>query len=190
MISDVDASPLHPVVRPRFDPPLSVTRAWDMPNANTFKIPTVARIVADLVGDGRGWADPFANANSPAEFTNDINPSMPTTHHLDAVAFLESFADRSLAGVLLDPPYSLHQINEVYEGYGNMKTISRVYAEAARVCAVGGFVATFGWNSNGIGKRGAFRMEAVWLIAHGGSHNDTIVTVQRKMCHQLDLFAA
>ncbi len=168
----------------------SFLRTWDMPNKNTFLIPTARGILDNFVGDGKGWVDPFANANSPAEHTNDINMDMPTTHHMDAVEFLETFGDCSCRGVLLDPPYSLHQINEVYEGHGNMKIISRVYMEAARIVDVGGLIITFGWNSNGVGKRGAFHTEAIWLIAHGGSHNDTIVTVQKKLCHHLELFAA
>lgn len=166
---------------------VTITRHWDMPNANTFLIPTIADILREFVGDGVGWLDPFANGNSPAKITNDLNPEMPTNYHLDAVEFLKLFDNDTQAGVLLDPPYSFHQIVEMYDGYGGkrLKAIAAVYNEAARVVKPGGLVLSFGWNSNGVGKNRKFKTERVYLIAHGGSHNDTIVTVQRKTATQL-----
>lgn len=166
---------------------VTVTRHWDMPNANTFLIPTVADILREFVGNGDGWLDPFANGNSPASITNDLNPEMPTDYHLDAVEFLQLFGDDTQNGVLLDPPYSFHQATITYAGYGQkrVRKLTPVYDEAARVVKPGGVVLTFGWNSNGVGIRRRFKTERVYLIAHGGSHNDTIVTVQRKTATQL-----
>ena len=43
----------------------------------------------------------------------------------------------------------------------------------------------FGWNSNGVGKVRGFEIIEILLIAHGGSHNDTIVTVERKFTNEL-----
>jgi hypothetical protein len=163
-------------------------RHWEMPNANTFLIPSVAELLREHVGDGSEWADPFANRNSPVQHTNDINPEMPTGHHLDAAEFLAGFDDCSLAGVLLDPPYSMRQIREKYENYGNVKQITPVIREAARVVRVGGYVISFGWNSNGIGKHQNFHTVSIDLIAHGGQHNDTIVTVEQKTAHQSRMF--
>ena len=159
-----------------------------MANANTFLIPAVAELLRDVVGAGIGWADPFANRNSTAQHTNDINPDMPTGHHMDAATFLSQFDDCSLAGVLLDPPYSMRQVREKYENYGNVKQITPVLREAARVVRVGGYVISFGWNSNGIGKQRNFHTVSVDLIAHGGQHNDTIVTVEQKCQHQGRMF--
>jgi hypothetical protein len=39
----------------------------------------------------------------------------------------------------------------------------------------------FGWNSSGIGIKRGFELIEVLLVCHGGSHNDTIVTVERKI---------
>lgn len=167
---------------------LCLTRAWDMPNANTFLIPTVARLLNLLVGDGVGWVDPFANANSPAQHTNDIDAAMPTGSHMDARDFLAGFEECSVDGVLLDPPYSARQIREMYAGHGNTKQITAVIREAARIVRVGGLVLSFGWNSNGVGAKRGFVAEAVHLIAHGGQHNDTIITVERKAHHQSRFF--
>lgn len=40
---------------------------------------------------------------------------------------------------------------------------------------------SFGWNSGGIGKQYDFEIIEIMLVAHGGAHNDTIVTVERKI---------
>lgn len=49
--------------------------------------------------------------------------------------------------------------------------------EIARVCDQGATVITCGWNSGGIGKTW-FNIRKILLVAHGGWHNDTIVTVE------------
>lgn len=36
------------------------------------------------------------------------------------------------------------------------------------------------WNSGGFGKNLGFEMIEILLVPHGGHHNDTIVTVERK----------
>lgn len=41
--------------------------------------------------------------------------------------------------------------------------------------------AFFGWNSGGIGKKYGFEIEKIILIAHGGWHNDTIITIEKKV---------
>ncbi len=44
-----------------------------------------------------------------------------------------------------------------------------------------GIVISFGWNTNGIGKTKGFEIIEILMVAHGGSHNDTICTVERKL---------
>jgi hypothetical protein len=46
---------------------------------------------------------------------------------------------------------------------------------------VGGYCISFGWNSNGMGKNRGFEIVEILLVSHGGHHNDTIVTVERKV---------
>lgn len=168
-----------------------LVRVWDMPHKHTFRIPTVKCLLRRFMESGKGWADPFANDRSPAEHTNDLNPETSAKSHLDAVDFLKTFDANSLNGVLLDPPYSMHQCTVSYEGYGTQWVIALtpVYDEAARIVKPGGLVLTFGWNSNGIGVGRNFEMVEVVLIPHGGHHNDTIVTVERKLEAAPELWA-
>lgn len=45
----------------------------------------------------------------------------------------------------------------------------------------GGYAITFGWNSQGFGKKQGFELIEVLLVPHGRGHNDTIVTVEIKV---------
>jgi hypothetical protein len=94
--------------------------------------------------------------------------------------------------VLFDPPYSPRQIAEVYASIGRACSTqdtqnARLYREArvrlASMLKPGGIGISCGWNSTGFGAD--FKVEELLLIAHGGAHNDTIVTVERKMQGQL-----
>lgn len=52
--------------------------------------------------------------------------------------------------------------------------------EISRIVKNGGIVISCGWNSMGIGKKYGFEIIEILMVAHGGQHNDTIVTVDRK----------
>lgn len=58
---------------------------------------------------------------------------------------------------------------------------SKQKEQIARIVKPNGVVISFGWNSGGIGKKYGFEIEEILLVAHGGWHNDTIVTVERKI---------
>lgn len=153
-----------------------------MPNKNTFLIKPIDDLLKRL-NVGNGWCDPFSNNNSPAEFTNDINPQTSAKEHLDAVDFLKKFRNGELTGVLLDPPYSLHQVTVSYGGHGLKRVIALtpVYDEISRILKNGGKCVSFGWGTNGIGRNRGFEIDEIYLIPHGGHHNDTLVTIETKI---------
>lgn len=163
-----------------------IDRKWQMPNSNTFNIKPIGNIVhKHLFGFS---IDPFANSNRIAKVTNDIDPDMNCDHCLDALDFLKMWEDRSVDTVLFDPPYSPRQVSECYKKLGktvNMQTTQasfwgKMKAEIGRITAANGKVITCGWNSGGIGKKHGFEIIEILLVAHGGWHNDTIVTVEQK----------
>ena len=161
-------------------------RVWAMPDKWTFKIKPIAKLLSRYVGDGVGWVDPFAGENSPAEITNDLNPDRPTNYHLHAKDFANVLQEQ-VDGVLFDPPYSLRQTKENYEGIGYTMTQeetqsfpNNVKKAIAPKINTGGLVICFGWNSNGFGRYNGFEMIEILLVPHGGHHYDTIVTVERK----------
>lgn len=165
-----------------------MNRVWATPSRWTFQIKPIADLLTKYVGDGKGWVDPFAGQNSPAEFTNDIDISAKAICHLEAVDFCHRL-EGTFKGVLIDPPYSYRQISEHYKGQGIKATYKdtsynfygRVYNELSPKIEIGGLAITFGWNSNGIGKVRGFELIEILLVAHGLHHNDTIVTVERKI---------
>lgn len=164
-----------------------INRAWAMPNSNTFSIKPIYELIMKYK---QGFTiDPFANSNNIAACTNDLDMQYRTDFHLDATDFLKLFSNNSVDTVLYDPPYSPRQVSECYKRLGqtvDMKTTQTSYwsdqkAEIARIVKPNGVVITCAWNSGGIGKKYGFEIQEILLVAHGGWHNDTIVTVERKI---------
>lgn len=168
-------------------------RVWAFPSRWTFTIKPIKQLLAQEVGEPmfiKGvWADAFAGRSSPAQETNDLNPDMPTKYHLDALEFLQNQPENYFDGVLYDPPYSFRQATEVYKSFGkenltalvtSKKYWANIKNRIAKIIKPGGKVICCGWNSNGLGIHRGFEMTRILLVAHGGSINDTIVTVEVK----------
>jgi hypothetical protein len=183
---------------------MRIERKWAMPNASTFSIKpirewiekhmlvaVVVDAIADLSQSGPEWADPFVG-KSPFKvrmrYTNDLNPEIEATHHLDALKFLEGLETASLDGVIYDPPYSPRQVSEMYKGFGMKVTSVMTRAsfwsdhkrQIGRIVKPGGVVLSFGWNSGGMGMSQGFDIESILLVPHGGYHHDTICVQERK----------
>lgn len=175
---------------------MKFSRKWAMPSKNTFCIKPINTLIKRYVKGGT-WLDPFANESCFASscVTNDLNPYFRTDYHLDALEFLKQFERDSVEGVLYDPPYSVRQLSECYNGVGIAVTQETtrpnfwtdIKKEIVRVVKPGGIVISCGWNSGGVGKSApeAFRIIEILLVPHGGIHNDTIVTVERKTQRRL-----
>lgn len=165
---------------------MDISRAWAMPNKNTFAIKPVREVIQKHL---HGFSvDPFANTSRVATVTNDIDISCGTDHCMDALSFLGMFGPNSVDTVLFDPPYSPRQISEHYLAAGaavNKETTRASFwgnlkNEIGRITKPGGTVITCGWNSNGIGKCRDFSQIEILLVAHGAWHNDTIITIEQK----------
>lgn len=100
---------------------IKFTRVWAMPSAWTFTIHPIKILLEKYVGNGKGWVDPFAGDNSPAEFRNDHNPKRKAENHLEAIEFCEQLSGR-YNGILFDPPYSFTQVKEHYTKLGQKVT--------------------------------------------------------------------
>lgn len=168
---------------------LLIRRVWAMPSRWTFQIPPIRDLIHKYVGsDGKGWVDPFAGRSTLAEFRNDLDLQTSAPCHLPADEFCAGLTG-SYAGVLFDPPYSGRQVRECYSRL--QRAVHRddcnayFYANVKRAIAPkikpGGIAISCGWNSNGFGKKLGFHLVEVLVVAHGSSHNDTLVTVERKV---------
>ena len=174
---------------------MNIKRIWAMPNKSTFSIKPIKELIQSELNGGL-IIDPFAGPSRIAKITNDIDPQYDTDYNLDALDFLKLFDGESVDMVLLDPPYSVRQVSEVYRKLGktvNMETTqstfwSNIKNEIARVLRPGGKIISFGWNSMGLGKNRGFKINKILLVPHGGPHNDTICVVETKQQSSLSYF--
>lgn len=158
-----------------------------MPDKWTFKIKPIADLLAKYVGDGKGWVDPFAGMYSPAEITNDLNPKRKALYHMEALDFLKQLKG-TYKGILFDPPYSSRQVKECYDSVGRAfseREAQKFYTDIKKaiisLIESRGYSISCGWNSIGMGKKYGFEIIEILLVCHGRAHNDTIVTVERKL---------
>lgn len=173
---------------------MKIERIWAMPNQWTFTIAPIKKLLAVHVsGD---WVDPFCGLHSPATLRNDLNPNIPANSNIDALKFLQNLPSSKFDGALFDPPYSITQAKVCYDNFGgeklaisptNMKYWASIKNELARIVKTNGKVICFGWSSQGIGINRGFEMMEILLVPHGGSKNDTIVTVEIKKGLDIDL---
>lgn len=170
------------------DVDIEVSRVWHMPTPWTFEIPAVEGLLKKYMSDPGKWVDPYAGMKSPAGIRNDHNPEANAEYHLDALDFLNQL-EGNYDGILYDPPYSFRQIKEHYNALGiptsklitSMAFYEKTKSAACEKIKPGGYAISFGWNTNGFGKARGFRIVEIMAIAHGGSKNDTLVTVEIKL---------
>lgn len=159
--------------------------AWAMPNHQTFKIKPIKQFIENNMIKGL-IVDPFANRKSDfGAITNDINPESETDYHLDAIDFLKIFDDESIDVLFFDPPYSLRQLKECYDGQGISLTqretqhfFSDIKNSISKKMKKNGLVFSFGWSTVGMGKNRGFEKKKCLIVCHGGIHNDTLCLME------------
>lgn len=175
---------------------IQYNRIWEMPNSKTFKIKAIKNLILKYIKNNDIVLDPFANEMSIKTYlknctyiSNDLDTQYKTDYHEEAQDFLKRFDDNSVDIVLFDPPYSPRQVSECYKKLGKTVTMldtsanyfTRFKQQIARILKPNGFCISFGWNTNGVGIKRGFEIIEILDIAHGGSHNDTLVTVEIKI---------
>jgi hypothetical protein len=163
-----------------------------MPNQWTFDISPIKKLVGRYLLSSKCSVDPFSGLRSLASVRNDLDPEMPAQFHLDAKDFLTIMLEKQQQFDLgfFDPPYSYRQASECYKNHGREDLTSTVtqhgyHAQCkdllAQLIAADGVVISGGWNSSGMGKSRGFEIIELLLVNHGAGHNDTIITVERKV---------
>ena len=177
----------------------SLSRVWDMPNSDTFDVPSIGGFVKKYLMKSQISVDCFSRNKRWTTYTNDLNPNTAAEYHMDAEAFLKMLAAQGVRCdlAILDPPYSPRQISECYQEAGikcgmketqNAALYSRVKNALAEVLTDDAIVLSFGWNSAGMGQKHGFEIIEGLLVCHGSAHNDTICLAERRLPkHQLDM---
>lgn len=171
-----------------------IKRAWCMPNKNTFQIKAIKELILKYYKSNFTVIDPFANEATIKKYinnyiSNDLDSQYDTDYNVEAQEFMNMFDDSSIDMVLFDPPYSGRQVSECYKKLNKTVTMqdtnssyfTKFKKQISRITKQNGIVITCGWNSNGIGKKYGFEIIEILLVAHGSSHNDTIITVEKKL---------
>lgn len=168
---------------------MQINRVWCMPSRNTFTIKPIKELIGRYFDTDDTWIDPFAGNNSPAQYTNDLNPNTEAILHKDALLYLKGFNNNAADGIFFDPPYSITQARQCYDNIGfsllevkpsSMKYWKEVKDNMARILKPYGIAICCGWSSMGLGLARNFKMVEILLVPHGGSKNDTIITVEIK----------
>lgn len=171
---------------------MTISRVWAMPNSNTFNIKPIGELIEryGFTDEPLTFLDPFCRNSKYKKYciSNDLDPSIESDYNIDALDFLKMFDNESVHGVLFDPPYSPRQVSECYKSLDktvNMQTTQSSFwgnlkKEISRILTPSGVCISCGWNSGGIGKSNKMEIIEVLMVPHGGWHNDTIVTVERK----------
>jgi hypothetical protein len=168
---------------------IEFNRAWAMPNSSTFAIKPINELIHKYLKPKMVSIDPFAGISKLAHITNDLDPSYKCGYSMDALDFLKSLKTGSINIVFFDPPANVKDVAAAYKKAGMIVTQqmtqsafwSKVKLEIARVTHKNSIVISTAWNSGGIGKTLGFEIQEILLVAHGGWHNDTIVTVEKKL---------
>ena len=165
-----------------------IQRRWALPNSRTFTVAPIKRTIEKYYSPDLVCINPFAN-ESEYGITNDLNPKFNCDYNLEATDFLKLFKPKTVDLVLYDPPYTPRQLKEMYEnitgGTNVLDTKASYWSEQKDLISdmvkPNGIVISCGYDSNGIGKGRGFEMLEILIVAHGGKHNDTIVTVEQKI---------
>tara|TARA_R110000744_G_C18929137_1_gene512895 strand:+ start:100 stop:504 length:405 start_codon:yes stop_codon:yes gene_type:complete len=133
-----------------------------MPNKQTFTIKPISELIKKEIGNE--YIDPF-----------------PFNYGEDATDYLNRIQPHDYS--VFDPPYSPRQLKECYKGKGEYDTKSSTWSNWKNLLAEKTLskCISFGWNSGGLGKSRGFEIIRILLVAHGGMHNDTICTVEKRL---------
>ena len=159
-------------------------------------------------GKGLG-IDPFARESFTTKnenfITNDLNDEFDCHYNLEFKDFakqlrlrVDHFKLQKVDLVFFDPPYSLRQLKEHYDGIGEHLALWQTHNmwgegkdHLAQIMDVGSRVVSLGWTTAGFGKKRGFEKVAVHVFEQVAREDrySLLVTVEEKVQHRLIDFA-
>lgn len=167
---------------------MKFSRSFGMQTKDTLRCKEASSVVRKYL-EGKKVVDPFArNCEFAHPYTNDINPETKAQDHMDVEEYLEYWHKQhhssftGFDGAIYDPPFSNRQAKDTY-GVANLYTLGgkilRIERSLGDLIVPGGYVVKFGYNSNFSHR--AFECVEIKLVRYGGSMNDMIISVHKKM---------
>jgi len=147
--------------------------------------------------------DPFARegfvGKLPNCISNDLNPEYDTDYNLEFQQFARVMHMKQVAFdlVVFDPPYSLRQLKDCYDGIGkdlklwqtnNMWGVGKNFL--SHHMPVGSIVISLGWTTAGFGRKRGFEKKAVHVFEQSAREDrySVFVVVEQKVQHKLTDF--
>lgn len=118
---------------------------------------------------------------------NDINPEIDADYHYDALEIGKHFPEEFFDSVIFDPPYTMYQAIHSYNGH-MIQDVTACRNSLTPLLKSGGIIVSLGYNSTGMGNHRGFKKTKILLVNNGGSHNDIIVLVEKKVQSKLMTF--
>lgn len=153
---------------------------WAMPNKYTFKIKVIAEFILSKLPEGTGLVPYCGEYRFENAVHIDSNPEV----NPDILGLVEDVllkpTLRKFDWCVFDPPFSDEQSIRSYNGRRARKT-TIVKEKIIELLNPGATIISLGFNSTGFSKKRGFEKTDILLVGHGGQHNDTIITVERKI---------
>ena len=167
-------------------------RFFEMPSIDTFEMPKLRSWVLkqcsgkilNLFG-GKTKIDKYYPDKI---ISNDINPEIEADFHYDATEIGKYFPQESFDSVIFDPPYTMYQAVHSYNG-NMVQDVTACRNSLAPLIKPGGIIVSLGYNSTGMGKSRGFKKIKLLLVNSGGSHNDIILLVERRVQSKLSIIS-
>lgn len=141
--------------------------------------------------------DPFSNNKTTrlqgtTLITNDLNPEFNSTYNMEANDFAELMERENKAFdlILFDPPYSLRQLKDCYEGVGSnlphwqtQNMWGRAKDALAQCVSPGGYVISFGWSTHGFSASRGFEVQEIHNFQQAGKDGryNILIVVEKKI---------
>ena len=184
----------------------TITNISSEPFSNPHIRKVIDRVMNEVLYNTCGNAtlcDPFARESFTTQLpnciTNDLNQDFNTDFNLEFKEFAYTIQERgfSIDLLLFDPPYSLRQLKDCYDGVGkdlelwqtqNMWKVGKDVL--ASMMPVGSYAISLGWTTAGFGKNRGFEKTEIHVFEQAAREDrySLLVTVERKVQHTLKEF--
>ena len=183
-----------------------ITNISSEPFSNPHIKKVLDRVLSDVMYNtcGNGiLCDPFARESFtttlPNCITNDLNQEFNTDFNLEFKDFAYTIQERGFAIDLLffDPPYSLRQLKDCYDGIGknlDLWQTQNMWKEGkdvlAKLVPTGGYVISLGWSTAGFGKKRGFEKTEIHIFEQAAREDrySLLLVVEKKVQQTLKDF--
>lgn len=184
----------------------TITNISSEPFSNQHIRKVLDRVMNEVLFNTCGNAtlcDPFARESFTTQLpnciTNDLNQDFNTDFNLEFKEFADVLqgTHHTIDLLFFDPPYSLRQLKDCYNGIGkdlDLWQTQNMWKEGkdklASIMPVGSYVISLGWTTAGMGKKRGFEKTEIHVFEQAAREDrySLLLTVEKKVQHTLKEF--